>query len=73
MGISIPVLVFPNSANDISKLMEFFQILKEEGFFDTERPYVLSFEVKPWKDEEPDLVVAGTKRCIRRAWNLLED
>lgn len=72
-GDQHPRFGFPNSANDISKLMEFFQILKEEGFFDTERPYVLSFEVKPWKDEEPDLVVAGTKRCIRRAWNLLED
>jgi hypothetical protein len=48
-------------------------VLKAEGFMNSERPMVLSFEVKPWKDEDPDAVVAGAKRVLNRAWALLED
>jgi hypothetical protein len=49
------------------------RVLKNEGFFDANNPYVLSFEVKPWKDEDPDAVVANAKRVLNRAWALLED
>lgn len=72
-GDQHPRFGFPESANGVEELKDFFQVLREEGFFDADHPYVLSFEVKPWKDEKPDLVVANTKRCIRRAWNMLED
>ncbi len=68
-----PRFNFPNSANTVSDLVEFFNILKEEGFFCPENPYVLSFEVKPWGDEDADLVVANTKRVINRAWALVKD
>jgi hypothetical protein len=54
-------------------VLDFLRVLKKEGFFDSEAPYVLSFEVKPWKDENPDLVVANAKRVLNRAWALLED
>ena len=64
---------FPGSANDTDQLLDFFRELKRNGFLDKERPYVLSFEVKPWKDEDEDIVVANTKRVINRAWALLED
>ena len=50
-----------------------YTVLKQEGFFCAENPYVLSFEVKPWKDEDPEIIVANTKRVINRAWALLED
>lgn len=63
-----PRFGFPNSANDVEELVDFFRVLRQEGFFHAEEPYVLSFEVKPWKDEDAELVVAGTKRVIRRAW-----
>jgi len=68
-----PRFGFPNSANNIEELLEFFRVLKEEGFLDSKEPYVLSFEVKPWKDEDPDIILANTKRVINRAWALLED
>lgn len=68
-----PRFGFPESANDTPELLDFFRVLKEEGFFDKENPYVLSFEVKPWGDEEEDLILANTKRVINRAWALLED
>lgn len=64
---------FPNSENDTAQVLDFLRVLKKEGFFCAENPYVLSFEVKPWRDEEPELVVANAKRVLNRAWALLED
>ncbi|MEG1774617.1 MAG: TIM barrel protein, partial [Oscillospiraceae bacterium] len=64
---------FPNSANDTAQVLTFLRVLKEEGFFDAAEPYTLSFEVKPWKDEDADAVVANAKRVLNRAWALLED
>jgi sugar phosphate isomerase/epimerase len=63
-----PRFGFPESANDTSELIDFFRVLKEEGFFCADAPYVLSIEVKPWGDEDADIVLAGTKRVINRAW-----
>ncbi len=70
-GDQHPRFGFPNSANDTPELLDFFKVLKEEGFFCAENPYILSFEVKPWGDEDADIVLAGTKRVINRAWALL--
>lgn len=64
---------FPGGANDTAQLLDFLRVLKNEGFFNAENPYVLSFEVKPWKDEDADAVVANAKRVLNRAWALLED
>ncbi|MBS7175400.1 MAG: sugar phosphate isomerase/epimerase, partial [Clostridiales bacterium] len=64
---------FPESANDTMELLDFFRVVKEEGFFNSAEPYVLSIEVKPWGDEDPEIVMANTKRVINRAWVLLED
>ena len=33
---------FPCSANDVPELVDFLRVLKEEGFFDENNPYVLS-------------------------------
>ncbi len=68
-----PRFGFPNSANDTPELLDFFRVLKREGFFCADNPYVLSFEVKPWENEDADIIVANTKRVINRAWALLED
>lgn len=64
---------FPCSSNDTEQVLGFLRVLKSEGFFCSEDPYVLSFEVKPWQDEDPDVVVANAKRVLNRAWALLED
>ena len=47
-------------------------MLKEEGFFNAENPYVLSMEVTPFGDEDGDIILANTKRVINRAWALAE-
>lgn len=65
-----PRFGFPNSANDVSQLVDFFRVLKEEGFLNAANPYVLSFEVKPWGDEDEAIILANTKRVINRAWAL---
>ncbi|EHJ01168.1 Xylose isomerase domain-containing protein TIM barrel [Clostridium sp. DL-VIII] len=72
-GDQHPRFGFPDSSNDTLELLDFFNALIEEGFFDAKNPYVLSFEVKPWGDEEPDIILANTKRVLNRAWALLED
>ena len=68
-----PRFGFPNSANDVAQLLDFLQVLKTEGFFCAEQPYVLSFEVKPWNEEDCEIVLANTKRVLNRAWALLDD
>ncbi len=68
-----PRFGYPNSANDTRELLDFFRVLKEEGFFNAGNPYVLSMEVKPWGEEDGDIILANTKRVINRAWALLED
>jgi sugar phosphate isomerase/epimerase len=70
-GDQHPRFGFPDSANDTLELVDFFKVLKEEGFFRPENPYVLSFEVKPWGDEDADIILTNTKRVINRAWTLV--
>ncbi len=72
-GDQHPRFGFPDSANDTEQLVDFFTVLKEEGFFNKDNPYVLSLEVKPWADEDGDIILANTKRVINRAWALVED
>lgn len=69
-GDKHPRFGFPNSANDTPELVDFFRVLREEGFFCPENPYVLSLEVTPYGDEDGDIILANTKRVINRAWAL---
>ena len=72
-GDKHPRFGFPNSANDVEQLVDYFNVLKQEGFFNVQNPYVLSMEVTPWGHEDGDIILANTKRVINRAWALVED
>ena len=72
-GDKHPRLGFPESANDTEELLDYLRVLKEEGFFRAEDPLVLSMEVSPYGEEEADIILANTKRVLKRAWALLED
>jgi sugar phosphate isomerase/epimerase len=72
-GDKHPRFGYPNSANDTPELLDFFRVLREEGFFQAEDPYVLSLEVTLREGEDADIVLANSKRVINRAWALLED
>lgn len=68
-----PRFGYPNSANDTPELLDYLKVLREEGFFDAENPYVLSMEVTLRPGEEEDIILANTKRVLKRAWALLDD
>ncbi len=72
-GDTHPRFGFPNSESDVEEVLNFLRVLKNEGMFNEHEPMTLSFEVKPWADEDPDVVVANAKRVLNRAWALLED
>ena len=68
-----PCFGFPNSSNDTTEVVDFLRVLKKNGFFRADAPYTLTFEVKPWADEDADVILANSKRELNRAWALLED
>ena len=67
-GDAHPRFGFPNSENDVDELVEFLRVLKDIGFLNKKNPPIVSFEVKPFGDEEPDIVVANAKRTLNLAW-----
>ena len=68
-----PRMGYPHSANDTAELVDYLRVLKQEGFFNAENPYVLSMEVSPRPGEDEQIILANTKRVLKRAWALLED
>lgn len=68
-----PRMGYPDSANDTPELLDYLRVLKEEGFFNAEKPYVLSMEVTLRPGEDEEIVLANTKRVLNRAWAQLED
>lgn len=69
-GDEHPRFGFAHSANDVPQLTEFFTLLKQEGFIQPQNPLVLSIEVKPRPDEDPEIIIANSKRVVQRAWAL---
>lgn len=49
----------------------FLQKLLEIGYLKKGNPQIVSFEVKPWADEDPAMVIAGAKRVLDEAWAML--
>ena len=72
-GDEHPRFGFPGSSNDTAQVVEFLRALRENGFFCPQNPYILTYEVKPWKNEDIDVIIANSKRVLNRAWALLED
>ena len=72
-GDKHPRLGYPNSANDVAELTDYLRVLKQEGFFNSKDPMVLSMEVTLAPEEDEEIVLANTKRCLNRAWAMLED
>jgi len=70
-GDQHPRFGFPGGENDVDQLVEYLRVLKEIGFLNKQNPPIVSFEVKPVGDEDPDLVVANAKRVLNRAWTLV--
>lgn len=67
-GDAHPRFGFPDGENDIAETVEFLRALKDIGFLNEKNPPIVSFEVKPFNDEDPDIVVANAKRVLTEAW-----
>ena len=67
-GDAHPRFGFPGSENDVDELVEYLRVLLSIGFLNKEKRPIVSFEVKPVGDEDPDLVVASAKRVLNLAW-----
>lgn len=70
-GDQHPRFGFPDSENDVKELAAYLRILLDIGFLNEENRPIVSFEVKPWKDEDPEIVIANTKRTLNLAWELV--
>ena len=67
-GDEHPRFGFPNGENDVEQVTEYLRLLLQIGFLNEENPPIVSFEVKPFGDEDPDIVVANAKRTLNEAW-----
>ena len=72
-GDEHPRFGFAHSANGVEELADFLRVLRREGFWRSDKPLVLSMEVKPWGDEDAELVLASTRRALNRAWAMAEE
>ena len=67
-GDKHPRFGYPNGANDVAQLTDYFRILGEEGFFRAGAPLMLSMEITPQAGEDADIILANTKRVVNKAW-----
>lgn len=63
-----PRFGFPNSENDVDELVQYLRVLMKIGFISEERRPIVSFEVKPFGDEDPEILIANSKRVLNLAW-----
>ena len=67
-----PYFGFPNSENDVEEVKEFLEVLLDIGYLNKNTRPFLSFEVKPWGDDDVDAVLINAKRVLNRAWQLVD-
>jgi sugar phosphate isomerase/epimerase len=68
-GDQHPRFGFPNGEVGVDEMVEYLRLLKDIGFLSEKRRPIVSFEVKPFGDEDPDLVIANAKRVLNLAWS----
>ena len=68
VGDMHPRFGFPECAIGVDEVVAYLRILLDIGYLNTKNPPIVSFEVKPWGDEEPELVIANAKRVLNEAW-----
>lgn len=71
-GDQHPRFGFPNSENDVEELAAYLQVLLDIGFLNKENRPIVSFEVKPFGDEDSEFVIANAKRTLNQAWALVK-
>ena len=69
-----PRFGYPGGENDVDEIVSFLQELFHIGYLkkDGSARGIVAFEVKPVGDEDPDLVIANSKRKLEEAWRKLQ-
>ncbi|MDO4343275.1 MAG: TIM barrel protein [Eubacteriales bacterium] len=66
-GDKHPRFGFPNSAVGINEIKEYIELLMQYGIFNERNRPALSIEIRPMPGEDPDCILAGSKRMIKQA------
>ena len=67
-GDQHPRFGFPDSVNGVAELADYLKALFEVGYLGENKRSIVSFEVKPFGDEDPEMVIANAKRYLNAAW-----
>ncbi|MDF2890295.1 MAG: Xylose isomerase protein barrel [Clostridia bacterium] len=70
-GDSHPRFGFPNSENDVEELAAYLRMLIQVGYLNEKKRGIVSFEVKPFGEEDSEIVIANAKRTLNLAWELV--
>jgi len=70
-GDAHPRFGYPGGENDVDELIEYLKILLEIRYLNPLNRRILSFEVKPVGNEDPEIVIANAKRVLNLAWSLV--
>lgn len=63
-----PRFGFPNGENDVDEVVAYLKVLFDIGYLGEGKRPIVSFEVRPFGDEDPDVVIANAKRTLNEAW-----
>jgi sugar phosphate isomerase/epimerase len=63
-----PRFGFPDGENDVDEVVAYLKVLFDIGFINDKKRPIVSFEIKPFGDEDPDVVIANAKRTLNEAW-----
>lgn len=70
-GDEHPRFGFPNSENDVEELAAYLRFLLKIGFLNEKKRPIVSFEIKPFGEEDPEVCLANAKRTLDLAWELV--
>ena len=70
-GDEHPRFGFPNSENDVEELAAYLRLLLKIGFLNEKKRPIVSFENKPFGEEDPEVRLANAKRTLDLAWELV--
>lgn len=70
-GDQHPRFGFPGSENDVAELAAYLRVLLDIGFLNKETRPIVSFEIKPYGEEDSQLIIANAKRTLNLAWQLV--
>ncbi len=70
-GDQHPRFGFPHSEVDVQLLVRFLRKLFDVGYLGAGKRPVVAFEVKPWEDEDSEMVLSNAKRFLNEAWAVL--